>query len=283
MLTLSEYLELARPIAWGAAEVLLKYYQAPNSLEIRHKSAEEGDVTSADIAANDFILTALQSQLGTTDFAYLSEETIDDSDRLDHEWVWAIDPMDGTSDFINRTGEFAVHIGLSYRQRPVLGLVAVPVAGKLFSAIKGGGAYVETKDGIQSKIQVSTKTEMPTMIAIASRSHRSPALDFILGRLPKTEELAVGSIGGKLSAIASGTADYYISLSGKSAPKDWDYCAPEIILTEAGGQLTHFDGTELTYNNPDITQWGNIIASNGHIHTEICQLSQDILRMGGYA
>jgi 3'(2'), 5'-bisphosphate nucleotidase len=277
MLNLQECLEIARPIAWGAAEILLEYYQSPSSLKIRNKSEEEGDVTSADLAANEFILSSLISQLGTENFAYLSEETVDDFNRLSYDWVWAIDPMDGTSDFINRTGEFAVHIGLSYRQRPVLGLVAVPVMGKLFSAIAQMGAYIEDKNGYQSPIQVSSKTDISKMTAIASRSHRTAELDFILSKLPKAGELAVGSIGGKLSAIANGTADYYISLSGKSAPKDWDYCAPDIILTEAGGKLTHFDGTELTYNNADVTQWGNIIASNGYSHTELCDLSQGIL------
>jgi len=277
MPNLEECLNIGRAIVWGASDILLKYYQSTTALQITNKSTEEGDVTDADLAANEYILSNLHQEFGTSDFGYLSEETEDNSDRLQHEWVWAIDPLDGTSDFIKRTGEFSVHIGLSYRQRPVLGLVAIPIANHLFTAIKDNGAYLEQRNGHKAKIQVSAKTDLKTMIAIASRSHRTAELELILANLPKAQELSVGSIGRKFGAIASGTADYYISVSGLSAPKDWDYCAPEIILTEAGGKLTHFDGSEITYNNPDISQWGNIIASNGHRHSELCALSQNIL------
>ncbi len=277
MPNLEECLNIGRAIAWGASDILRKYYQSTTALQITHKSAEDGDVTDADLAANEYILSNLYQQFGTREFGYLSEETEDNSDRLNHEWVWMIDPLDGTSDFIKRTGEFSVHIGLSYRQRPVLGLVAVPIANHLFTAIKDGGAYLEQRNGEKVKIQVSSKTDLNSMIAIASRNHRTAELELILASLPKSQELSVGSIGGKLGAIAYGTADYYISVSGRSAPKDWDYCAPEIILTEAGGKLTRFDGSEITYNNPDISQWGNIIASNGHRHFELCALSQKIL------
>jgi 3'(2'), 5'-bisphosphate nucleotidase len=277
MQDLAELLAIARPIAWGAAEILLKYYESPQDLQITEKGDLEGEVTSADLAANEYILSNLQQKLGTQDFAYLSEETDDDLSRLDYDWVWAIDPMDGTSDFIKRTGEFAVHIGLAYQQRPVLGLVASPVAGKLFTATSGGGAHLELADGSKTPLRVSNKIEMENMIAIASRSHRSEQLDYILKHLPKEGEIALGSIGGKLAAIAEGRADYYVSISGYSAPKDWDYCAPEIILTEAGGKITHFDLTLLTYNNEDVFQWGGIIASNRRCHADLCELSQAAL------
>lgn len=275
MLNLNKIMELARPIAWGAGDVLMKYYQQPQDLEIKFKGGEEGNVTSADLAANDFILDHLQAVFGTDNFAYLSEETEDNSDRLERDWVWIIDPMDGTSDFIRRTNEFAVHIGLTYRQRPVLGLVATPAQDRLFQGIVGHGAYIETRDGKQQRIQVSDKIELDQMVVVASRSHRNHHLEQILQQLPKAAEIAVGSIGGKFAAIASGKADVYISVSGKSAPKDWDYCAPEVILTEAGGQLTHSDLSPLSYNNLELRQWGTIIASNGHCHQEICQICKN--------
>ncbi len=277
MLNLNQIMSLVRPIAWGAADILMKYYQQPQDLEITFKGGEDGNVTSADLAANDFILSELKEIFGTDEFAYLSEETEDDGDRLNHEWVWIIDPMDGTSDFIRRTNEFAVHIGLAYRQRPVLGLVATPANEKLFQGVLGHGAYIETRDGVQQKIQVSNKNKLDQMVVVASRSHRNPQLESILQILPKAAEIAVGSIGGKFAAIASGHADVYISVSGKSAPKDWDYCAPEIILTEAGGQLTHADLSLLSYNNLELRQWGTIVASNGHCHDQICQISQQAI------
>ncbi|MFN9860236.1 MAG: 3'(2'),5'-bisphosphate nucleotidase CysQ [Pseudanabaena sp.] len=270
-------MSLVRPIAWGAGDILMKYYQEPQDLEIKFKGEEDGNVTSADLAANDFILSQLKQTFGTENFAYLSEETEDSIDRLDHEWVWIIDPMDGTSDFIRRTNEFAVHIGLSYRQRPVLGLVATPAQDRLFQGVLGNGAFMETRDGAKQLIHVSDKVNLDKMVVVASRSHRNYQLESILRQLPKAAEIAVGSIGGKFAAIASGKADVYISVSGKSAPKDWDYCAPEIILTEAGGQLTHADLSPLSYNNLELRQWGTIVASNGHCHDQICQMSQDAI------
>ncbi len=277
MLNLNEIMSLVRPIAWGAGDILMKYYQEPQDLEIKFKGEEDGNVTSADLAANDFILSQLKQTFGTENFAYLSEETEDSIDRLDHEWVWIIDPMDGTSDFIRRTNEFAVHIGLSYRQRPVLGLVATPAQDRLFQGVLGNGAFMETRDGAKQLIHVSDKVNLDKMVVVASRSHRNYQLESILRQLPKAAEIAVGSIGGKFAAIASGKADVYISVSGKSAPKDWDYCAPEIILTEAGGQLTHADLSPLSYNNLELRQWGTIVASNGHCHDRICQISQDAI------
>jgi 3'(2'), 5'-bisphosphate nucleotidase len=277
MQNLNQLLEVVRPIAWGASDILMTYYRSPNTLQIISKGGDEGNVTSADFAANDYILHQLKYQLGTQDFAYLSEEGEDDTSRLERDWVWIIDPLDGTSGFILQTGEFAVHIALAYQQRPVLGLVACPSQGKLFTAIANQGTYLETPNGEKHRIQVSDKKEVKNMVAIASRTHRTVELDFILSRLPNIQELSVGSIGGKFGAIVESQADFYIALSGKSAPKDWDYCAPEIILTEAGGKLTHFDGSTLLYNKLDIRQWGNLIASNGHCHEELCQLSQAAL------
>ncbi|MEE3718970.1 3'(2'),5'-bisphosphate nucleotidase CysQ [Tumidithrix elongata RA019] len=277
MQNLNQLLEIVRPIAWGAADIIMTYYRSPKSIEITSKGGDEGKVTSADFAANDYILHQLKYQLGTRDFAYLSEEAEDDATRLEYDWVWIIDPLDGTSGFIKHTGEFAVHIGLAYQQRPVLGLVACPSQGKLFSAIANQGTHLETQDGQKRRVQVSDKKEVQDMVAIASRTHRTAELDFILSRLPNIQERSVGSIGGKFGAIVEAQADFYIALSGRSAPKDWDYCAPEIILTEAGGKLTRFDGSPLLYNNLDIRQWGNLIASNGHCHEQLCQLSQTAL------
>ncbi len=272
---LQELLAIAQPIAWQAARVLLHYYDPATDLKVAQKEAGDGAVTAADLAANDVILTALQQACGTQQFAYLSEETEDDTTRLTREWVWIIDPLDGTSDFIKRTGEFALHIGLAYRQRPVLGVVACPVVSKVFAATTGGGTFLEhVPGGDRAPVRASDTTDPASMVSITSRSHRNPQLEHVIARLPQRQELSVGSIGGKLGAIAEGRADYYISISGKSAPKDWDYCAPEIVLTEAGGKLSRFDGSPLTYNNPDVVQWGNVIASNGRSHDLLCQLAQ---------
>ena len=73
------------------------------------------------------------------------------------------------------------------------------------------------------------------------------------------------------------TSDIYISLSGKSAAKDWDFAAPELILTEAGGKFTHENGDPLIYNRGDVRQWGCLIASNGHCHQALCEQATQLL------
>jgi 3'(2'), 5'-bisphosphate nucleotidase len=99
----------------------------------------------------------------------------------------------------------------------------------------------------------------------------------LLQQLPYKNQKHIGSIGCKIAAIVEHHADVYISLSGKSAPKDWDLAAPELILTEAGGEFTHFDGTPLMYNQPDVSQWGGLLASNGQCHAQLCKEAERIL------
>ncbi|MDB9314450.1 hypothetical protein PN462_15160 [Spirulina sp. CS-785/01] len=264
---------IARQVAWGAGEVLQTYYRGDTDLNIQDK---EGDpVTKADHAANHYILEHLKDQLSDLDFGYLSEETYhpDTLDPLPQDWVWIIDPLDGTRDFIEKTGEYAIHLALTHKGRPQLAVVIVPETDKLYFAIKGQGTYVETKDGTVTPIRVSDRQPISELYLVASRSHRNERLNQLLDRIPFKDKVYVGSVGCKISTILEKRTDVYISLSGKSAPKDWDFAAPELILTEAGGKFTNFAGEDLYYNKGDVRQWGGLMASNGHCHEELCQLA----------
>ncbi len=278
MKDIQEILAIACSVGWGAAEILQSYYHGTVKdfdLEVEYKQNEP--VTVADVAVSQYILEKLQGSLGNEDFGYISEETYKVQAALTQELVWIIDPLDGTRDFIQKTGEYAVHIALVKEKRPILAVVAVPEAEKLYYAIKGGGAFVETRQGQSQKIQVSSRKNIQDLTVVVSRSHRNERLDYLLEKLPFANQKAVGSVGCKIATIVEQKADVYISLSGKSAPKDWDIAAPELILTEAGGKYTHFDGTPLQYNTGDINQWGGLLASNGQFHEELCQQAEAIL------
>lgn len=274
-----EILPLVRSVGWGAADILQSFYRGdPNTGDLNIQEKKDGPVTAADLAVNQYILNNLQAALGTEDFGYLSEETVNSQLRqLDQPWVWIIDPLDGTRDFIDRTGEYAVHIALIHEGRPALAVVAWPEAGKLYYATQGGGAFVETREGMVRALQVSDRNEIEDLTLVVSRTHRDGVFNQLLQQLPCKHKQYVGSVGCKIATIVEQQADVYISLSGKSAPKDWDLAAPELILTEAGGQFTHLDGTPLKYNQEDVNQWGCLVASNGESHTKLCQQAGNIL------
>jgi len=280
MKDLQEILAIARTVGWGAADILKSYYHGtakdPN-LNVQYKQNEP--VTVADVTVSQYILQNLQAALGQEDFAYISEETYKSQFKQDKNWVWIIDPLDGTRDFIEKTGDYAVHIALVKEHRPVLAVVAIPEAEKLYYATKDGGTFVETRQDSRP-IQISLKdTSKPLedLTIVVSRSHRHQKLEYLLTHLPFHRQKSVGSVGCKIATILEQQADVYISLSGKSAPKDWDIAAPELILTEAGGKFTHFNGTALTYNMGDINQWGGLLASNSQYHQQLCQDAEKIL------
>ncbi len=266
---------LARRVGWGAANILL---EQSRSFEV--EKSGDSPVTSADIAANSYILEKLQSVFDPQTFAYLSEETYQSQPaelRLGRPWVWIIDPLDGTKDFINRTGEYAMHIALVYQGRPVVAIVACPAFGKLYSATLHGGTWVETQNGDRQRLQVSNKSACADLTVVASRSHRDIRFNQLMEQFPVKQQRQIGSVGCKIAAIVEQQADLYLSLSGKSAPKDWDFAAPELILTEAGGQFTYFDQSPVQYNREDVNQWGGILASNGQIHAQLCETATNLL------
>jgi 3'(2'), 5'-bisphosphate nucleotidase len=275
---LEQILPIARQIAWGAGNILRSYYQGKNiNTELETEAEKDGPVTAADLAANHYLLEQLKNQIPDQEIGYLSEETHQNNEIIPYDWVWIIDPLDGTRDFIDKTGEYAMHLALAYQGRPMLAIVIIPETEKLYFAIKGKGTFVENSQGEIKPIKVSPRQQIEDLYLVASRTHRDQRFQDLIDSLPFKGKNYVGSVGCKISTILEQQSDVYISLSGKSAAKDWDFAAPELILTEAGGKFTHFEGHNLTYNKGDVKQWGGIMASNGHCHEELCQKSLEIL------
>lgn len=275
---LPEILNLARSVAWGAADILSSFYHKDTS-DLDVKDKKDGPVTEADLAANKYILGRLREELGTEDFGYLSEETFDvkKAEPIAKDWVWIIDPLDGTRDFIDKTGEYGMHIALAYQGRPMIGIVAIPEAKKIYFASKDNGTFVETKDGTVTPIKVSDRSKIEDLYLIVSRSHRDDRFKKLIERLPFAGSKYMGGVGGKISTLLEQESDVYLSLSGKSAAKDWDFAAPELILTEAGGKFTYVNGEPVYYNQGDVKRWGCIVATNGKCHEAICEKTIAIL------
>lgn len=275
---LAEIEAIVRSVGWGAAKILRAYYRGEvnqGDLEINNK--KDGPVTAADLAVNTYILEKLQRIFGESGFGYLSEETHQGNEALPQEWVWIIDPLDGTRDFIDKTGEYAIHIALTYQQRPVVAVVAVPEAEKVYFATQGYGTFVETNTGEITALQLAHRDRLEDLTLVASRTHRDRRFQQLIEGLPFKHQAYVGSVGCKITTILEHRSDVYISLSGKSAAKDWDFAAPELIFTEAGGNFTHFNGDPLLYNRGDVCQWGGIMASPRNYHQELCRQATEIL------
>src|SRR4051794_20838312 len=173
---------VALRLAREAGEAILGYYDAPLQIERKIDAEEHAEpVTQADKAANELIVSALEREF--PDDGILAEESVDTERRLTKRRVWMIDPLDGTSGFIARDGDFAVQIGLAVDGRSVLGVVYQPLTDLLYRAIEGGGAWVERGGAEPERARVSRHEELARMRLAASRNHRSPRMDRVVRAL----------------------------------------------------------------------------------------------------
>jgi 3'(2'), 5'-bisphosphate nucleotidase len=255
-------LELALRLAREAGAAILDCYDQPIVVEQKKDASDFEPVTQADRTANELIVSGIREAF--PDDGILAEESIDTDRRLEKPRVWVIDPMDGTNGFINRDGDFAVQIGLAVNGNPVLGVVYQPLPGVLYRAVLGGGTWIE-RAGFPPQLATVSKNEEPASMRLAaSRSHRSPRMDQVVRAFGFKEEVRRGSVGVKIGLIIERQCDLYIHLSSRT--KQWDTCAPEIILRESGGRLTDLFGGELRYNSRQVKNENGVVATNGWSH-----------------
>lgn len=263
-----ELIEVKR-VARAAGRILMRYYRALDTVEWK----SPGDpVTVADREANDFIVEELR-RLFPED-AILSEEMADTGDRLTQRRVWMIDPMDGTREFIEHRPDFAVQIGLIVDGTPTLGVVYQPITDKLFFAERGRQAFLEN-GGNTTRLHVSKESTSSQMAIVLSRSHRSGRVDLIAQEFGIRHSLRMGGVGLKVGLICEGQAHLYLHLGNKTHV--WDTCAPEAILTEAGGRMTDAFGDPLQYTRAEVTNPHGVIASTGLIHDRVLAVVHRVL------
>jgi 3'(2'), 5'-bisphosphate nucleotidase len=271
-------LSVAQRLAREAGAAILSYYDSPLHIE-RKVDAEENTepVTQADRAANELIVQGLKREF--PDDGILAEESVDTERRLTKRRVWMVDPLDGTNGFIARDGDFAVQIGLAVEGRSVLGVVYQPLPDVLYRAVEGLGAWIERVGFEPLRASVSDERRVERMRLAASRTHRSPRMDVVVRALGLEEEVRRGSVGVKVGLIIERQCDVYVHLSSRT--KQWDTCAPEVILSEAGGKMSDLFGEPLGYNNVDVQNRNGLVASNGAAHTEIIEKLSPLLKEFG--
>jgi len=257
--------ELAR----RAGETALGFYGKP--LRVDHKDEFDEPVTQADRSVNELIVRALREEF--PEDGVLAEESVDTDRRIGRERVWMIDPIDGTKGFIAGTGDFCVQIGLAVGGRAALGILYAPATDVLYWAARGHGAWVvrptsEADASVKAeRLSVTGENGLSRMRLAESRSHRGPRMESVVRALGVRAEVRSHSVGIKVGLLVEKQADLYIHLSPKT--KQWDTCAPEAVLTEAGGRMTDVFGGPMLYNTPDVLNRNGLVASNGAAHEEV--------------
>ncbi len=277
---LTTLLDELRKLSWAAADILMAYargqeppYGYQKSLTV--EEGGDGPVSAADMAVNDLLISGLKDNLSYKKWDILSEETSKEktfkADHSEKDWCWIIDPLDGTKDFLQGSDNYAVHIALAYKQKPTIGVVLIPERNELWFGIIGSGAWYENRDGHKKNFSFSERLDIKDLVLVSSKNHQQLKLLNLLSTFSFAQTKKIGSVGCKVASILRGEADVYISLSGKTSPKDWDMAAPHALIEAAGGMFSHADGTNLIYKNPNYSQSGCLIASHGKSHQKICK------------
>ena len=251
-------LDLAINASVDAGAAILEIYSGGFETYIK---SDDSPVTEADLKSNEVI----RKILSKSPHRILSEEDRDDEKRLQEETVWIVDPLDGTSDFIDKTGEFTVMIALIKNKKPVLGVINWPAGKTVFAAQCGGGAFRHSSGGWQ-KITVTGVSEMAQCRAVGSRHHLSKGEREFIKKLGIEKLDSVGS-SLKVGKISSGEAEVYITTTDKM--KEWDSAASYCIIKEAGGKMTDMLGEDISYNNRVVSHQNGILATNGLVHNRV--------------
>ena len=284
---LNNLIDDIRTFSWEASDKLLYYAQilkdSSDKSNIVQNNNNDDPVTLADLKVNQLIITRISEKYNNVDWEILSEENVKivpDNCDVNSDWLWVLDPLDGTKDFIQGTQNYAMHLALNYRQRPYLGVVLIPEKEELWIAYEEK-VWGEKRDGSIIKTSSFKNKSLQDMVLVTSKNHRNETLKNLIQKIHFNKVKVMGSIGCKISSIVRGESDIYICLSlpGKSSPKDWDFAAPEAILRGAGGSITSLDNKELIYGKSNFEHGGIIVASNNiNTHNDLCLEIKEIIR-----
>lgn len=243
-----------------ASKIVMEFYHGDFIINYKQDKSE---VTNADLASEKIIKNILFKNF--PNYAILSEEGKDDLKRIENDYCWIIDPLDGTKDFVNKTDNFAINIALSYKHEIVLGIIAVPCKNIYYFATINNGAYKE-ENGIINKIHVSKRRKK--LIMLTSKFF-SKGNDVYQNHLLIKEIKSIGS-SYKAGLIAEGKADICIKLDPYT--KEWDTAPSEIIIKEAKGVMSDKFGNHMLYNKEDVYNHNGFLITNSIIITDIFKI-----------
>tara|TARA_Y100000589_G_scaffold46312_1_gene38877 strand:+ start:174 stop:1067 length:894 start_codon:yes stop_codon:yes gene_type:complete len=274
-----------RVLSWEVADILLfyskKFKESNHDIDIIKTKINHDPVTLADLEVNDMIIRRINEKYKGINWEILSEENVKDESicNTNAEWLWVLDPLDGTKDFIQGTNNYAMHLALNHKQTSYIGVVLIPEKDELWIT-DGDKLWCERRKKSYINPSLVNKKNLQEMILVTSKNHRNKTLNNLINKIGFKEIKVVGSIGCKIASIIRGESDIYICLSlpGGSSPKDWDFAAPEAILKAAGGSITNLDNQELIYGKSYFEQGGIIVATRNKLtHKNICSQIKEII------
>ena len=241
-LDLDALLKDVRSIAGSASKSIIDIYRSDFSVDYKQ---DDSPVTTADINSHKIIISGLESLHPR--LPVLSEENSDIPFDVRCRWdvYWLVDPLDGTREFINRRDDFSINIALIFGNRPVLGVVHLPVTGSCYAAVSGGNAYRFNGDS-RRKLEVRDEVRDEPVVAV-SFSHAGGRTGRFLETLGPHKLLRRGSMI-KCCLVAEGEVDIYPRLGHTW---EWDTAAGQCVVEQAGGRLTDWSGNPLRYNVKD--------------------------------
>ena len=209
-----------------------------------HSKEDSSPVTTADIASDRIIRKTLEGM----DIAYLSEEEEDDQKRLTQRSLFIVDPLDGTQDFVNRDDSFSVNIAYVEDHKVLIGCIFLPTKESYCYALSDKGSYLVEK-GRERRIHVSNRTK--DLVYLASRTHENEKEKEVHEKhsewISRVERLGASMKG---VSLASGEGDASVRFT--SMTKEWDTCAMDLIVREAGGIFLDTKKRPFTYNRKDV-------------------------------
>ena len=261
------FLETAEEAARAAGRVLLGYFRRLTSFD--YKGARDL-VTEGDRHSERVICKVLVERFPGHVFYTEEDRERPDASGIKDNWVWFVDPLDGTTNFVHGIGFFSVTLCLYGHGRPLLGLVYDPVAEEMFTAVRGEGARLNGQP-----VRVSTSWALPESLLATGFAYNltdSDNTDHVAHFVPLIRDLRrMGSAALDLAYVACGRLDGYWEYGLEA----WDHAGGALLVEEAGGQVTDFTGRPMRYD------YKSIAASNGLIHLDMLKvLAQGRTGMG---
>ncbi len=221
--------------------------------------------THADIGAQDIILKNLLTAFPSDGFC--AEESTALISVANADRVWVVDPIDGTRGFATKNGEFSVMIGLTVKNRPVLGVVLEPIQRRTTYATLGEGCFAIHGDSAPVRCRVSDCSVLESATLTTSHVNPGKPLKPVIRKLQPGTIHQTFSAGVKLALVARGEVDLYVN----DYPEfhDWDICAGHVLVVEAGGIVTEFDGGAVQYGRVGAKRRGGMVATNGPLQEEV--------------